>query len=127
MHLLSGYQEIAAIGLFQGNSNPTALKTLTDFVNGKDNVLTISGFNGSTAIDSLGQAFASLHLNATLKGLTSKLVNFANVQILPTTGITNNLAASVVSIQNPFTSPLHITNIQVCLSSYSKLISLTRN
>lgn len=33
----------------------------------------------------------SLHLNATLNGLTTKLLNYANLTVLDTTGITNNL------------------------------------
>jgi len=74
--------------------------------------------NGSTAIESLTQAFMSLHLNATLQGLSSKLLNYANVTILPTTGLANNFAASVVSIQNPFTAPLRITNIQSNITAH---------
>jgi hypothetical protein len=73
--------------------------------------------NGSTAIESLTQAFMTLHLNATLEGLGSKLLNYANVTVLPTTGVSNDLAGSVVSIQNPFSAPLRITNIQANVTS----------
>lgn len=59
----------------------------------------------------------SLHLNATLVGLSKKLLNYANVTVLPTTGVTNDLATSVVSIQNPFSAPLRITNIQSNVTS----------
>lgn len=73
--------------------------------------------NGSTQIESLTQAFMTLHLNATLEGLSTKLLNYANVTVLPTTGVANDLASSLVSIQNPFSAPLRITNIQANVTS----------
>lgn len=94
LHLISGYQEIAAVGYFQANANPAALATLTSFAQGIDSSLGISGFNGSTPIESLTQAFMAIHLKTTLKGLEKKLLNFANVAILPSTGVTNNLVCS---------------------------------
>lgn len=54
----------------------------------------------------------ALSLNASLNGLTQKLINFANVTVLPSTGVADNFASSTVSLQNPFTSALGITNIQ---------------
>lgn len=54
----------------------------------------------------------AINLTTTLKGLTTKLLQYANVTILPTTGVTNNLANSIVSLDNPFSSDLTITNIQ---------------
>lgn len=112
LHLVSGYQEQLAVGYFQANSNPVALQTLTDYAQGKDSTLAITGFNGSSACDSLQQAFMAINLTTTLKGLTTKLLQYANVTILPTTGVTNNLANSIVSLDNPFSSDLTITNIQ---------------
>lgn len=50
--------------------------------------------NGSTATESLTQAFMALHLNATLPGLQSKLLDYANLTVLPTTGRTNNMVRS---------------------------------
>ena len=32
----------------------------------------------------------ALHLDATLNGLGTKLLNYANLTVLPTTGVTNN-------------------------------------
>ena len=50
-----------------------------------------------------------IHLNATLGGLKTKLLNSASLVVLPTTGRTNNIADAVVSLQNPFSAPLSIT------------------
>lgn len=74
----------------------------------------------------------ALHLNATLEGLKTGLLNYANVTILPSTGVANNFvrrclptdlahpwqANSVVSLQNPFTAALHITNIQANVTTH---------
>lgn len=49
--------------------------------------------NGSSDCVSLTQAFMAIHLNTTLKGLTSKLLNYANLTVLPTTGVTNSVVS----------------------------------
>ena len=64
----------------------------------------------------------AIHLNATLKGLTSKLINYANLTVLPSTGVADSIAASTVSLQNPFTSPLQISNIQSNISAYGLFV-----
>ena len=43
LHLVTGYQEVDATGAFQANNNPVALQTLTDFAQGSDNILGITG------------------------------------------------------------------------------------
>ncbi|KAI5474806.1 pre-rrna processing protein [Pseudohyphozyma bogoriensis] len=122
LHLTRGYQEHNSTSLFQANNNPVALQTLTDYAQGVSNNLTISGFNGSTAVDSLTQAFMAIHLNATLNGLTTKLLNYANLTVLTTTGVTNDLSNSIVSLQNPFSSSLSITNIQSNVTSHGLFV-----
>lgn len=118
LHLTTGYQEHQAVGYFQANNNQDSLNVLNSFVSGTDNDLQISGFNGSTATESLTQAFMALHLNATLPGLQAELLNYANLTVLPTTGRANNLADATVSLQNPFTTDLLITNIQSNVTAY---------
>ncbi|SCV70806.1 BQ2448_3568 [Microbotryum intermedium] len=118
LHLTPGYQEHGSIGYFQANNNPVALDTLNTFVAGTDNELQISGFNGSTATESLTQAFMALKLNTTLPGLQTRLLESAAVTILPTTGISSNLANAVVNLNNPFTSGLTVTNIQSNVTAY---------
>ena len=53
--------------------------------------------NGSSQTESLTQAFMALHLNATLNGLGTKLLNYANLTVLPTTGVTNNIVGTLRS------------------------------
>ncbi|KAL8279026.1 hypothetical protein RQP46_008484 [Phenoliferia psychrophenolica] len=121
LHLVQGYQEHPSISYFQANANAAASKVLTSFTSGIDTPLTISGFNGSTAVESLTQAFMAIHLNTTLKGLQSKLLNYANLTVLPSTGVENNIANSIVSLQNPFSAELRISNIQANITHSSGL------
>ncbi|GAA5897781.1 hypothetical protein JCM8208_000260 [Rhodotorula glutinis] len=118
LHLVTGAQEHAAVGYFQANNNEDSLNTLQAFVSGEDTALSISGFNGSSAVDSLTQAFMAIHLNTTLPGLKTKLLNYANLTVLPSTGYANDLADTTVSLANPFTSALTVTNIQANITSY---------
>ncbi|GAA6063179.1 hypothetical protein JCM10212_003114 [Sporobolomyces blumeae] len=122
LHLTLGYQERPAIGYFEANNNKGSLDTLTAFVAGNNTDLQISGFNGSTAVDSLTQAFMAIHLNATLPGLTTKLLNYANLTVLPTTGVTNDFADATVNLDNPFTTSLQINNIQSNITAYGLFV-----
>ncbi|KAF8493874.1 hypothetical protein JB92DRAFT_3147206 [Gautieria morchelliformis] len=62
---------MAATSAFQG------LQTLNEFVGGIDVLLQIVGFNGSTAVPPLLQAFESLSISATLPALNSTLLKSA--------------------------------------------------
>jgi len=53
-----------------------------------------------------------VHLNATLGGLKTKLLNSASLEVLTTTGRTNDVAEAIVSLQNPFSAQLDITRIE---------------
>ncbi|GAA6027071.1 hypothetical protein JCM8097_006088 [Rhodosporidiobolus ruineniae] len=122
LHLTTGYQEHEAVGYFQANANQGALDTLTAFVSGNDTLLDISGFNGSTATESLTQAFMQIHLNSTLPGLQTKLLNYANLTVLSSTGVSDDFADSTVSLANPFTTQLDVTNIQSNITSYGLFV-----
>ncbi|GAA5914535.1 uncharacterized protein JCM6883_003197 [Sporobolomyces salmoneus] len=122
LHLTLGYQERPAVGYFQANNNAGSLATLAAFVAGNNTDLKISGFNGSTPTASLTQAFMALHLNATLPGLETRLLNYANLTVLPTTGTTNDLADSTVNLANPFSAALDITNIQANITAYGLFV-----
>lgn len=118
LHLTTGYQEKETVGYFQANNNNGSLSTLNEFVAGTDVPLTISGFNGSTAVESLTQAFMAIHLNTTLPGLGTKLLEYGNLTVLPTTGRTNNIANAQVMLANPFTSDLNVQGIQSNVTAY---------
>ncbi|KAF8508848.1 hypothetical protein JB92DRAFT_2832212 [Gautieria morchelliformis] len=72
-----GNNTMAATSAFQPNNSPQGLQTLNDFVAGTDVLLQIVGFNGSTAVPSLLQAFESLSISATLHALNSTLLQSA--------------------------------------------------
>lgn len=63
-----------------------------------------------------------IELSTTLQGLQTKLINSANLTVLSSTGVDNNFANSVVSLANPFTSPLMITNIQSNITSHGLFV-----
>lgn len=46
---MTGYQEQNAVGYFQANANEVALQTLTDYAQGKDSVLAITGCESATS------------------------------------------------------------------------------
>ncbi|KEI38050.1 uncharacterized protein L969DRAFT_18838 [Mixia osmundae IAM 14324] len=117
LSLSIGYQTHTSVGQFEANNNPTALDTLNRFTQGLDSQLSIGGYNGSSPYDSLQQAFMALQLNATLGGLQTQLLNYAALTVLPTTNFADNIADTTVSLQNPFTSVLDITNIQSNITS----------
>lgn len=112
LHLTQGYQEHLSLGYFQANDNAVALQTFSDYARGIPNELRIVGFNGSTKVDSLTQAFMGVALVTNLSGLPTKLLEYANLTVLDSTGVTSNGANSVVALNNPFTSELYISNIQ---------------
>ena len=85
-------------------------------------LIVASSVNGSSQTKSLTQAFMGIELATTLKGLQTKLINSANLTVLPSTGVDNNFANSIVSLANPFTSPLMITNIQSNITSHGLFV-----
>lgn len=94
----------------------------------------IAGFNGSTQIPSLTQAFNSLHINVTLPALKTNLLDSAALEskssfdnshsglklglVLPSTGVENNISHVTVSLANPFSAPLQITKVSSTVTSF---------
>ena len=80
----------------QPNNSPQGLQTLNDFIGGTgqdfvrqlwlsthpfvDVELIITGFSGSTQVDSLLLAFQSLNITTTLPGLKSSLLSSGSLQ-----------------------------------------------
>ncbi|CAA7259257.1 unnamed protein product [Cyclocybe aegerita] len=116
--LSMGNNTVNATSSFAANGSPQGLQTLNDFVGQKDVQLTISGFDGSTEVTSLAQAFRSLSLDVTLPALKTNLLNSASLEILPTTGRENNIAHVIVSLENPFSAPLTITKVTSTVTSF---------
>jgi hypothetical protein len=97
-------------------------------------LVTIAGYNESTKIAPLLQAFETISLNVTLPGLKTDLLSsaaltgesFREIQrrlliarlVLPTTGHENNIARVSVALMNPFTAGLTITGVRSNVSSH---------
>ncbi|KAI0710861.1 hypothetical protein C8Q76DRAFT_623714 [Earliella scabrosa] len=107
-----GNNSLVAQGSFRPNDTPEGLQTLNDFVGGNDVEIVIAGYNHSTKVTSLLEAFKSLNISTNLPALKTKLLNSASLEVLETTGHENNIAHAVVSLANPFTSDLEITRVR---------------
>ncbi|KAI0256058.1 hypothetical protein BJV78DRAFT_435519 [Lactifluus subvellereus] len=116
--LLIGNNSVAAHTAFSPSDSPGGQKVLNDFVCKKDSLITIAGYNESTKIVSLLQAFETISLNVTLPGLKSDLLSTAALTVLPTTGRENNVAHVSVALVNPFTAGLLITDVRSNVSTH---------
>ena len=96
----------------QPNGTPEGQQTLDEFVGGTDVEVVIAGYRESTAVSSLLAAFESLNISATLPALHTPLLNSAALTVLPTTGHANDTAHVSVSLANPFTAALDITEVR---------------
>ena len=111
LNLVIGANNITAISTFSPKVSPYGYETLNRYVSGQDTPVNISGFEGSTPIDSLVPAFSAMRINTTLGGLKTQLVQQASLVVLNSTGITDDVAHSIVSLNNPFSAGLQITHI----------------
>ncbi|KAN0059778.1 hypothetical protein ACQY0O_008352 [Thecaphora frezii] len=123
LNLRQGRNDVNATSVFNPNVSPKGYETLNRFISGQDTLLDINGFDESSKIASLVPALSPLRLNATLPGLKTSLVKTANLTVLDTTGITDDVANAVVFLQNPFTSPLTITRIRSNVTSHGIFVA----
>ncbi|WFD32817.1 hypothetical protein MSPP1_003868 [Malassezia sp. CBS 17886] len=123
LNLVVGANELAARSTFSPKASPRGYETLNRFVSGLDTPLNISGFDGSTAITSLVPAFSAVRVQTTLPGLKDPLVRGASLAVLNTTGIADDVAHSQVTLANPFTGGLTITQIQSNVTSHGIFVA----
>ncbi|KDQ27871.1 hypothetical protein PLEOSDRAFT_1112748 [Pleurotus ostreatus PC15] len=109
--LTMGDNFVKASSNFKANDSPEGLQTLNDFVGKKDVNLHIAGFDQSTKVVSLLEAFKSLGVDVVLPGLKTNLLDTAELRVLPTTGRANNISHVRVNLDNPFSTALKITKI----------------
>ncbi|KAG5222581.1 hypothetical protein IMY05_C2488000400 [Salix suchowensis] len=128
--LTMGNNSVKASSNFKANDSPEGLQTLNDFVGKKDVNLHIAGFDQSTKVVSLLEAFKSLGVDVVLPGLKTNLLDTAELRgmssrpsipasyltellflVLPTTGRANNISHVRVNLDNPFSTALKITKI----------------
>ncbi|KAK0522484.1 hypothetical protein OC834_006266 [Tilletia horrida] len=118
LNLQIGTNNLTASSMFDPNRAPQGIDTLNRFISGQSTTLNITGFANSSDIISLAPTLQGIHLNASLPGLQEKLIKYANLSVLDTTGITNDIADGFVGLNNPFTSQLRVTNIRANVSSH---------
>ncbi|KAI8372839.1 uncharacterized protein BYT42DRAFT_578204 [Radiomyces spectabilis] len=111
LSLKRGTNAVAATGTFNPKVSDVGQNLLSTFVMGQDNPVSISGFNGSTAVASLNGAFADLKIDSTLPGLKAQLIQGSALTVLPET-VSNGMVHVKVSIANPFSATLKITSVK---------------
>ncbi|PFH51992.1 hypothetical protein AMATHDRAFT_74502 [Amanita thiersii Skay4041] len=112
-----GNNSVVATSLFSSNASPEGRQTLNDFVGRKDVQLVIAGFDGSTNVSSLVEAFETLKINVTLPGMASNLLDTAALTVLPSTGQTN-ISHVTVTLTNPFSVDLKVRHIMSTVSAF---------
>lgn len=101
-----------------------------------DVLVSAGGYNDSTKVTSLLEAFKTLNLELTLPSLKTSLLENAALTgawlimlgdtiadirvmvVLPTTGRVNNISHVAVTLANPFSTPLRISRIQSTVSTH---------
>lgn len=123
LNLNIGRNDIKATSFFDPNRDPKGLETLNRYISGLDSQVNITGFSGSSRVESLVGTFENIRLNATLPGLQTRIAQYANLTVLDTTGIRDDVAGSKVAINNPFTAGLQLTHISSKVSAAGVFIA----
>ncbi|KAL0075855.1 hypothetical protein J3Q64DRAFT_1811555 [Phycomyces blakesleeanus] len=108
--LQRGANTIVATASFDPMSSDVGKNLLSTFVMGKDNAVSIGGYEGSTAIASLADGLAKINLDTTLPGLNATLIQSTALIVLPASP-SNGVVNVKVALANPFTTGLSITKI----------------
>ncbi|KIY74263.1 hypothetical protein CYLTODRAFT_363931 [Cylindrobasidium torrendii FP15055 ss-10] len=115
--LARGSNALLTTSVFTANANDQSKQTLNEFVGQQDVNLKIVGYDQSTTIGPLLEAFESLDISVILPGLTSTLLGSASLQVLSSTGRENNISHVTVELNNPWSATLDITRIDSTVSS----------
>ncbi|KAG2175944.1 hypothetical protein INT44_000422 [Umbelopsis vinacea] len=113
--LYRGTNNVVAIANFDPKSTTVGQNLLTTFVGGQDNTVGIAGDANSTIIQSLAYAFGNVSLESNLPGLKSKLIQSAGLTVYTNT-VQTNVAGTTVSIANPFSAGLSITQVKAAVT-----------
>lgn len=119
--LVMGPNNLTSVTTFDSNTEQGSL-TLDEFVAGQDVALSIAGYDGSTEVASLLEAFKTLDIPVTLPALSSRLLDSAALTVLPTTGRESNVSHVTVNLNNPWTAPLRITKISSTVKYQSLIV-----
>lgn len=109
--LARGSNSKSAVSTFDPKKSPVGQNLLSSFVMGKNNDVSISGFDGSTNIASLASGLGAINIGTTLPGLTSQLIQGGKLTVNEDSP-SNGIVGVQVSIANPFTAGLTITSVK---------------
>ncbi|WFD26547.1 hypothetical protein MNAN1_001530 [Malassezia nana] len=118
LHLNIGNNSLMTKSKFNPKASPYGQDMLNRFASGLDTALNISGFDGSTGIQSLVPAFSALRVNTTLPGLDVQLIQQTALKVIPSTGVENDVAQTIVSLNNPFTAGITISHINANVTAH---------
>ncbi|KAJ2957136.1 hypothetical protein NQZ79_g7103 [Umbelopsis isabellina] len=113
--LVRGVNHVTAHALFNPKATTVGQNLLTTFIAGKNNTVGIAGYSNSTAIQSLAYAFGNVSLSSVLPGLKSQLIQSASLEVLTNT-VQTNMASTSVTIANPFSAGLTITQVKAAVT-----------
>ncbi|KAG2175943.1 hypothetical protein INT44_000421 [Umbelopsis vinacea] len=113
--LQRGSNTLQATALFNPKATSVGQNLLTTFVAGKANNVTIGGYANSTIIESLAYAFGNVSLGSVLPGLQSQLIQSAGLTVYTNT-VQTNVAGTTVTIANPFSAGLSITQVKAAVT-----------
>ncbi|KAG0302731.1 hypothetical protein BGZ99_002906, partial [Dissophora globulifera] len=108
--IVPGANTINATSTINPAASPEGLELLTLYTSGAGASVNIVGTPTSTAVDSLSLAFGALSIGSQIPGLETKLLAGASLVVLDTT-LSNGIAQTVVTINNPFVPPMSILSI----------------
>ena len=108
--IVPGANTIQASSSINPAATPQGMELLNLYTSGAGAAVSIVGTPTSTAVDSLSLAFGSLNIGSQMPGLQSKLLAGASLVVLDTT-LSNGLAETVVTVNNPFVPPMTILSI----------------
>lgn len=95
----------------QGGAIPAGNALLEAFIQGSDSNTVISGFTGSTPIQSLQSALAQIHLSpVTIPGIKQNLIQSASLTF-PTDIVNTGIAATSFILANPFTASINLIQV----------------
>jgi hypothetical protein len=113
--LYRGTNNVVAIANFNPKATTVGQNLLTTFVGGQNNTVGIAGDSNSTMIQSLAYAFGNVSLTSNLPGLQSKLIQSAGLTVYTNT-VQTNVAGTTVTIANPFSAGLTITQVKAAVT-----------
>ncbi|GAB5591805.1 hypothetical protein Unana1_06705 [Umbelopsis nana] len=115
LNLVRGVNHVTTLAYFNPKATTVGQNLLTTFVSGKNNTVGIAGFANSTSIESLAYAFGNVSLSSVLPGLQTQLIQTAALTVYTDT-VQTKVAGTSVTIANPFSAGLSITQVQAAVT-----------